>query len=420
MKKILVISSYAPPAIGGPQILYNLLKDLPIENYNILTSFYNIDNLSAQKGTWLPCQYFFYDNLKKTKEDRIKASQMDTADQKKSSMLLKLKNLAKRNIIIKNIIGAPIIFIQTFWLIKNGKLVIKQKDSDLLLVISDYGPAMISSYFLSKIIKKPCVVYLFDLYRGNFYPFPGGILANVFEKRLLKNASKIIVTNQGTKDFYINRYGNIFENKFSIIHNSISPEPYLPLINPYQSKSPYRIIFTGRINWPQIRSLQNMIKAVNEIDDLDIQFHIYSPNTKDFLNKVGIVENSKIKIATASPTEMPQIQSQADILFLPLSWKTKSQAIIDTATPGKFTDYLIAGRPILIHAPASSYLVKYARDNNIAAIVDNENLQNLKNTIKKIVKDIDFSQEIIKNAQILFFKNHDINKNVDAFRSLFE
>ncbi len=420
MKKLLIISSYAPPAIGGPQILYNLLKDLPIDNYSILTSFYNIDNLSAQKGTWLPCQYFFYDNLKKTKDDRIKASQVNTIDQKKSSLLLRLKNFVRRNSLVRNIIGIPVIFVQIFWIIKSGKSVIKKNNPDMLLSISDYGPAMISTYFLSKTTKKPYTVFLFDLYRGSFYPFPGNILADIFEKRILKEAEKIIVTNQGAKDFYIKRYGNIFSEKIFVVHNSIFPEPYLPLITPYQPKPPYKILFTGRIYWPQIRSLQNLVKAVNEINDLDIKLDIYCPNASDYLKKIGIVENDKIKISVASPQDIPKIQSQADILFLPLSWKTKSQAIIDTATPGKFTDYLIAGRPMLIHAPASSYLVKYARENNVAAIVDQENIQDLKNTIKKVVKDVVFSQEIIRNAQRLFFENHDINKNIKIFRSLFD
>jgi len=58
---------------------------------------------------------------------------------------------------------------------------------------------------------------------------------------------------------------------------------------------------------------------------------------------------------------MSEIQTQADILFLPLSWHTKSQKIIDTATPGKLTDYLISNRPILIYAPASTFLAQYAK-----------------------------------------------------------
>ncbi|MDD5621302.1 MAG: hypothetical protein PHS27_01800 [Candidatus Pacebacteria bacterium] len=420
MKKILIISSYAPPAIGGPQILYNLLKDFPSDSYSILTSFYNIDNLSAQKGTWLPCRYFFYDNLKKTKEERIKTSQINTLDQKKSSLLLKLKNFVRRNSLVRNIIGIPVIFMQIFWIIRSGKSVIRQNNPDMLLSISDYGPAMISTYFLSKITKKPYMVFLFDLYRDSFYPFPGNFLADIFEKKIFKKAVKIIVTNQGTKDWYVKRYGNIFSEKIFIVHNSIFPEPYMPLITPYQPNPPYKIIFTGRIYWPQIRSLQNLLKAVNEIDDLDVRLEIYCPNDRNYLTKIGIIDNEKIKISVATPQDMPRIQSQADILFLPLSWKTKSQAIIDTATPGKFADYLIAGRPMLIHAPASSYLVKYARENNVAAIVDQENLQDLKRMIKKIVEDLDFSKEIIKNAQGLFFQNHDINKTIKVFRSLLE
>jgi len=53
LKKVLIISSWAPPAIGGPQNLYNLLRDFPEDSYCLLTSFYNIDNQSAKIGNWL-------------------------------------------------------------------------------------------------------------------------------------------------------------------------------------------------------------------------------------------------------------------------------------------------------------------------------------------------------------------------------
>jgi len=117
---------------------------------------------------------------------------------------------------------------------------------------------------------------------------------------------------------------------------------------------------------------------------------------------------------------MPIIQSNADILFLPLSWGTKSQAIIDTATPGKLTDYLIAGRPILIHAPASSFLVKYAKENNFAYIVDDENIEKIKEGIKKIVNELKYANMIIDNSRKMFFKNHDANKNREKFNDLFK
>lgn len=418
-KKILIISSYAPPAIGGPQNLYNLLRDFPKDHYFILTSFYNIDNLSAQKGTWLSGEYIFYDKPGSTKEDRIKTQEEKTTA-KKSSLLNKLKHLARRNGFIRNIIGIPIIATQIFWIVKQGKKTIKEKRPDVLLGFSDYGPAMIGTYFLHKVTRTPLRLFLFDLYKGNFYPFPGGILSKIFEPKLFKKAEQIIVTNQGTKDFYIKRYGENINKKIKIIHNAAFPEPYLSSQNDYSPAPPFSILFTGRIYWPQINALKNLVQAVEGINDLDLKLDIYCPNPRDYLDRIGIKESDKIKIAVAPPQDMPRIQSQADILFLPLSWGTKSNDIINTATPGKFTDYLVAGKPMLIHAPASTYLVKYAKENNCAMVVDKNDIEELKRGIKALIKDPDLAQQIIQNARNTFFRNHDANKNAELFRTLFE
>jgi glycosyltransferase involved in cell wall biosynthesis len=418
LKKILVISSYAPPAIGGPQNLYNLLRDFPKDYYFILTSFYNIDNLSAQQGTWLDGEYIFYDNPDATKENRMNC-QDKKADEKKSSFLNRLKHLARRNWLIRNIIGIPVIIAQIFWIVKQGKKSIKEKQIDVLLGFSDYGPAIISTYILHKRAKIPFRLFLFDVYKGSFFPFPGGILSKIFEPKLFKKAEKIIVTNEGTKQFYIKRYGESAGQKIVVIHNAAFPEPYLASRTEYNPEPPYKILFTGRIYWPQIGAIKNLIQAVREINDLDLRLDIYCPNPHEYLEKIGIEKDEKIKISVAPPQDMPRIQSQADILFLPLSWNTKSNDIINTATPGKLTDYLVAGKPMLIHAPASAYLVKYAKENNFAMIVDKNDVEELKKGIKTLIKNTDLARQQIQNARKTFFENHDANKNAELFRSLF-
>ena len=412
------MSSYAPPAIGGPQNLYNLLRDFPTNYYFILTSFYNIDNLSARKGTWLNGEYIFYDKPIATKEDRIKTHKEKTVT-KKSSLLNKLKHLARRNWLVRNIIGIPIIATQIFWIVRQGKKSVREKEIDVLLGFSDYGPAIIGTYLLHKIIKIPFRLFLFDIYKGNFFPFPGGILSKMFEQKIFKDTEQIIVTNQGTKDFYIKRYGENIRNKIIVIHNSAFPEPYLASQSEYQPISPFSILFSGRIYWPQINAIKNLIQAVESIDDLDLKLDIYCPNPRDYLDRIGIKESDKIKISVAPPQDMPKIQNQADILFLPLSWGTKSNDIINTATPGKLTDYLMAGKPILIHAPASAYLVKYAKENNCAMVIDKNDLKELKKGIKALIENPDFARQLIQNARKTFFANHDANKNAEIFKSLF-
>lgn len=396
--------------------MYNLLRDTDPDSYCVLTSFYNIDNLSAKIGTWLKGEYIFYDNTSTKKN--IAQTPINSII-KKRAFISKLKFLVKRNKLIRNIVGIPIILTQIINIISKGRKIIKSKNIDSIIGFSDYGPAMIGAYILHKITKKRYNIFLFDIYKGNFFPFPGNILANFLEPLMFKSAENIIVTNEGTRDFYIKRYGQDISKKIVTIHNSAFQEPYQKIKKSFIINQPYTIVFTGRIYWAQIGALKNLIKSVGEINNINIKIKIYTPSPKDYLKEIGITESEKVEIKVASPAEIPEIQSNADILFLPLSWHTKSQAIVDTATPGKLTDYLIARKPILIHAPSTSFLVKYAKDNNFAEVVDEENIEKLKEAIKKLLTDKEFSNIKVKNAKETFFKNHDVNKNAILFRSLF-
>ena len=419
LKKTLIISSYAPPAIGGPQNLYNLLRDFPKNSYCILTSFYNIDNLSAKTGTWLKGKYIFYDNA--STSGSLKTHPEITKERPSRLILNKLKHLVKRVWLLGALGGTFIMLSQIIMIVRVGIKSIKKEKIETMIGFSDYGPAMISTYLLHKITKKDYYIFLFDIYKNNFYPvFPAGFLANIFEPKILKKADKIIVTNEATLNYYAQIYGEEIRKKITIIYNSTFPESYLKLHTEYNPKPPYTILYTGRIYWPQIRSLKNLIKAIEEINDIDVKLEIYCPNPKDYLKKIGITESEKIKISIVPPQEMPEIQTKADILFLPLSWHTKSQKIIDTATPGKLADYLISNRPILIHAPKSSYLVKYAKKNDFATVVDEENIEKLKPAIRTLLFNKEFAKKIIENAKATFFKNHDANRNALLFQELFK
>jgi len=416
---MMIVSSYAPPSIGGPQNLYNLFRDTDPSSYCILTSFYNIDNTSAELGTWLLGEYIFYDKKGETKKTGEKPVRIYSPSFGRK-VITKLKYLVKRNKFVKQLISISLIVGQVLSIVHSGQKAIKAKKITSLITISDYGPAMIGGYLLHKITKKPYSIFLFDLYRWNYLPFPGNPLAKIFEPHMFKAANNIIVTNEGTKEFYEKKYGKVISNKMTTIHNSTFGEPYKKVTNSHDPKLPYIIMFTGRIYWPQIQPLLNLIKAVNSIKDVDIKIKIYCPNPKDYLEKIGIKESEKVSIDMAPPQDMPKIQRSADILFLPLTFKGESMNIVNTATPGKLADYLIVGKPMLVHAPASSYLARYAKENNFAAVIEEDNIGKLVDGIKKIILDKKFSDTIVENAQRTFSKNHDANKNAILFRKVFD
>ena len=131
-------------------------------------------------------------------------------------------------------------------------------------------------------------------------------MSKIFEPKLFKEAEKVIVTNEGTKEFYIKRYGKSVRQKIVVIHNAAFPEPYFASKTEYQPTSPFSILFTGRIYWPQIGAIKNLIQAVREINDLDIRLDIYCPNPHQYLEKIGIEKDEKIKVSVATPQEMPK------------------------------------------------------------------------------------------------------------------
>lgn len=446
-RKTLLISSYAPPSLAGaPQVMYRLVSSLTPKSYTILTSFYNINNISAKIGTWLPGDYVFYDNPNANKSTR---QQCETQPEEiiidpvvrlkkwlrktilfpawihaplsgavKMDLVAKLKRFLKRNALFKTLLGAPLILGQIPMIIKAGKKIVHDQRIELLMGFSDYGPALVGTYYIHKATKVPFHLYMFDVYKGNFFPLTGNLLAIIFEPKLFKSATKIIVNNTETRDFYLRRYGDKVAEKMVIIYNATDPAPYLSLQTPITyHQPPYNIVFTGNVYWAQADSIKNLVKAIDDMPDLDIRFKIYSPTPPEYLRSINI-DSPKIDFSVAPGSEMPRIQSEADILFVPLSWHTKSPTIINTATPGKLTDFLIAGRPMLIHAPAESHLARYAKENDFAVVVDEENILALQTAIRQLLSDQEFAQHLVNNAKKTFFINHDICTNAKLFQSL--
>lgn len=416
-QKTLFVSRYAPPSIGGaPQVMYTLMRDLPPESYVMLTSFYNIDSTSARIGSWLSGTYIYYDNPRASR-DSIH-DEPTTLEKKGRSFIYTLRHIAKQSSIVRTIIGIPIIFTQLYMIIVQGRRAVRTHSINTIIGFSDYGPALIGAYILHCITKLPLKLYLFDVYKGSMYPFPGALLAFLFEKRMILAATQIIVTNRATADLYVQRYGSDTAKKILVIHNPTSSEHNAVQHTPYAPQGPYKIVFTGSVYWPQIGSLQNLVTAIK---GTSIRLEIYSPTPESVLEQNGLLTENVDFRGAAPSSDMPKVQGDADLLFLPLSWNTQGQVIIDTATPGKLDDYLTSGRPMLIHAPKSSCVAQYGKENNFALVVDEDDPVLLRKRLLAFFKDpLERGNELIQHAYDFHDKNFTTERNVALFNSILE
>lgn len=418
-KKSLIISTYAPPMIGGPMIIYNLFSQFPKNSYSLMVGYSAIKNQPHNNNYWLAGKYFFYDHPRKTKKDMInedaglppKSQNINQINKKLWSIINFFINkllLFKRIDILINLL------MQTLIVVKRGINIVKKNNIDILIGISGDGLALISTYLIHKFTKKEYIIYLFDLYKGNKFTPSIKLLSNIIEPLIIKNAKKIIVTNQGTKELYLKRYGNL---QIEIIYNAIFSDKYEQINTDFKPSSPFKIIFTGHIYWAQEQSVINLIKAIQLIKDIKINLYLYLPKCPEIIKNLS--KNYKnVIISKVEPEKIPEIQNQADLLFLPLAWETEAPQIIQTATPGKFTDYLISGRPMLIHAPEYSFISQYVKKNNIGLVVDQNNIKILANEIEKFFKNPNSGLEYVKNAQHIFYDKYTVKANANKLYNL--
>ena len=425
-EKILVVSTVAPHRIGGIQNLYTLLSALKPDRYCVLTTHRSIRGQLTNQPLRGECFYC---------DPQEPLNPVDVRDEAspsvKSRSQSQFRTWARQTVLGKyyrhvysflvfryraarSAIRFLVSTVRMIWL---GYLIVQRRNIRGLVGISDTGPALISTYMLSRLCRLPYVIYLFDIYLGNNLGTLENHLAKFFEPLLIKRAVFVLLTNEGTETYYRDRYGDTFRP--AILHNSISPAQYERVRTQYSPSPPYRIVFTGNVYWAQERSVVNLIRTMDELRDSQVLLDLYIPNPPQSVID-QIRERKNIRLTSAPATAMPRIQCSASILFLPLSWDTPAPDIIATATPGKLTDYLASGRPILIHAPSCAWINQYARQEGFGLVIDEESIAKLKDGVLKLIKDKRFARRLVRNAKKTFYKNHMARSAISKFISILE
>jgi glycosyltransferase involved in cell wall biosynthesis len=346
-----IVSTWAPPTLGAPQSLGNILRPLPKNSYFLITSQNHLES-SKTDGERLPCEYFYFD-----------------------------KGGKKLSYPQNRILGS---FVLLAAILKYAIVVFKKvraKKASMIIAVSDGGPALLSAYFASLMSGLPLVLYLFDLYQGNCLDGPQHVLARLFEAKLFRRAKRVLVTNEATRDYYLNKYGG--EKAIEILYNSIdlsfSKETTVADSNSVKKD----IVFTGNVYWSVEQSLKNLILAMDEIRDLPLRLKIFAPRIPEELQKI-IDLNPNIQFGLVPADQVKDVQAQAWLLYLPMSWNTPFPDIIRTASPAKLTDYILARRPILVHAPEEAYVSRFVKEHHLGMAVTQNDVKTLANSLRDL------------------------------------
>lgn len=384
-------------------MIYNVLRYFPEDSFVILTSHVGLDRKMIEDGRRLPAKYFFFDTPRPA-----------TAPEREGSFFWRCKRFIKRFKGLRLFFHLLSLFYLPFNIVWRGKKIVKEEKIELLLGYSDHGPALISTYLLHKLTKKPFCLHFYDLYYGNNFAWFFTLAARFVEPTLFRSAERISAMSEALAEHYQTKYGR----EVTVLHNAIplgsSARPGPVLVHP----EPYRIVYTGTISWAQAQAIRNLVQAIQSLPSPEVVLHLYTPHEKRFLESQGIFESDQVVFARGLPREMPAIQAAADILFVGLSFDTRYPLLINTSSPGKTCEYLVSGRPILVHAPKVSYIARYARQHAFACIVDENDAQGLAQQIAKLIVDKEVVERIVSNAWKTALANHDGQKISESLRQL--
>ena len=147
-----------------------------------------------------------------------------------------------------------------------------------------------------------------------------------------------------------------------------------------------RVVFTGSVYYAQRDAVQRMCDVVNGTPSGSVRFDIYTPTPKSALYLRG-AESPNVHVSHCSRELIPAIQSAADVLFLPLSFQSRSPDVVRTALPAKYVEYLASGVPILVHAPAWSWAARLACEQGFALVAHEEDERALRSSLDRIIRD---------------------------------
>lgn len=225
------------------------------------------------------------------------------------------------------------------------------------------------------------VPYFFDDY---LYQWTGWRrrVALRLERAALRKAAIAIVPNEFAAVSYHQRYGIACQ----VVRN---PPLKLPGISNGRVKrpGPWRIVYTGTIYHAHYDAFVRLLQALAAMPETAAELHLYTPQPQEELAKHGIVGPSVRFLGVVSQEEALKVQSEADLLFLPLAFFSEISEVLHASAPGKMGEYLASGTPILVHAPEDSFLSWYFTRHQCGCVVNSANWQALRDALEALQAD---------------------------------
>ncbi|MFC2170862.1 glycosyltransferase family 4 protein [Calditrichota bacterium] len=359
--KLMIVTNYFPPLVGGSQVIfYNLLQDYQGE----------VMAVTAYAHGW-------------NKDPEFQVS-CETKYLNPPPFWPFTRYYTR---LLRHIM--PIIRIFISRQIKSWK-------PDIILAPYPSPEFLIPAYFSAKRAGIKFYVYMHDLWGENFHDeHYMAKLSNRYEKEILQGATRVFCITQAQANHYKDKFGiRPYILPHSIPSKTLASMPKKIVPPTLESRT---VLFIGHfsnvLNIDSVRTLSRAAKLLPE--DLKIVF-CTMPSYEEMESRG--VDTTRIERRWLPRQEVQKLQSQANLLVVPLSFNEQFKSEISTVFSTKLLEYLVSGRPILAIGPGYSFHTKSAREGNWAYVVDENDEKKIAEAIMNVIEDDQLAESLVSGA----------------------
>jgi glycosyltransferase involved in cell wall biosynthesis len=232
---------------------------------------------------------------------------------------------------------------------------------------------------------------------------------------LAKSSIRLAYGNPMAKE-YFKRYGMSFEmlmqcDSLSRFRKAV-PRRVV-------DKDTISIVYAGGLSGRE-DAIVDLCKSAEILEDEGFKIMVTAFATMippESVNRLRKIDNLQILPGT-SHEELPSYLKGADILFLPETFEPVRAKVIHLSISTKAHFYMMSETPVLIYASPVTGIVNYAKEDDWACLVQEQDLNKLTQALRNLITNSEYRKQLVDKGLKTASINHDVNKVRAKFLSI--
>jgi glycosyltransferase involved in cell wall biosynthesis len=253
----------------------------------------------------------------------------------------------------------------------------------------------VAAFLAARRLRLPFYAHMHDLWQENMPDGQAAHFAAAWEPVILQQATRVLCMTEAMQKHYEKKYGIQTE----LLPHSIPEQNYLraprAIVPPRMAKP--TVLFVGAVSPAMNLDALRVLAAASEFLPPEYELLFCTATDLSDLQRLGI-RSSRLRVTYVSRAEVQRLQSEAHVLVAPLSYKDCSLDEVRTVFSTKLLEYLIAGRPIVVFAPADSHHAVSARQHGWGYVVTEDSPAALATALVQVATDEHLAAELVRKA----------------------